>query len=148
MSLALADTSFLFALYGQDVHTAAARVRAAGFRSPLSLTILQRYELGNAVRFAAFRGAVQMKDAASILTAFESDLKAGFLIMAHCDLDEMLAEAQRLSASHTPEGGHRSFDILHVASARVLKAGEFLTFDANQRRLAKAAGLATGPGTR
>jgi predicted nucleic acid-binding protein len=145
MSPILADTSFFFALYGQDVHTAAAKARAARLGSSLSLTILQRYELGNAVRFAAFRGVIPAKDAASILTAFESDLKAGFLVMAHCDLEEVVLEAQRLSAIHTLEGGHRSFDILHVASARVLKAREFLTFDANQRRLAKAAGLVTGP---
>jgi hypothetical protein len=144
MSTILADTSF-FSLYGQDEHTVAAKGRAGRpSQSPL-LTLLQRYELGNAVRVAAFRGAISAKEAASILTTFESDLKAGFLVMAPCDLDEVVMEAQRLSANHTLEGGHRSIEILNVASARVLKAGEFLTFDANQRRLAKAAGLATGP---
>jgi predicted nucleic acid-binding protein len=37
--------------------------------------------------------------------------------------------------------GHRGFDILHVAAALQLQAAEFLTFDANQRRLANAEGL-------
>jgi hypothetical protein len=141
----LADTSFLFALYGQDAHTAVARACVSRLGSSLSLTILQRYELGNGVRFAAFRRAIPAEDAASILTAFESDLRTGFLAMVACDLEEVVMEAQRLSAIHTLEGGHRSLDILHVAGARVVRAAECLTFNTNQCRLAKAAGLVTGP---
>ena len=44
--------------------------------------------------------------------------------------------------THTVTGGHRGFDILHVATARLLRATEFLTFDANQKMLAGAEGLA------
>jgi predicted nucleic acid-binding protein len=145
MAAVFADTSFLFALYGQDAHTAAAKGRVRRLGSSLSITILQRYELGNAVRFAAFRKAIPARDAVSILTAFESDLKAGFLALTPCDLEDVVMEAERLSAIHTREGGHRSFDILHVAGARVLRAKEFLTFDANQRRLARDVGLVAGP---
>jgi hypothetical protein len=50
-----------------------------------------------------------------------------------------------LSYLHTIIGGHRSFDILHVATARVLKATLFLSFDLNQRRLAGAARVPLGP---
>jgi hypothetical protein len=39
------------------------------------------------------------------------------------------------------KGGHRGFDILHVASALVVEAECFLTFDDNQRKLAQAEGL-------
>jgi hypothetical protein len=35
----------------------------------------------------------------------------------------------------TVTGGHRAFDILHVAAAVHLGADEFLTFDSNQRKL-------------
>lgn len=42
---------------------------------------------------------------------------------------------------HTLTGGHRGFDILHVASALIVKANRFLTFDENQKKLAKAEGL-------
>ena len=45
----------------------------------------------------------------------------------------------------TVTGGHRAFDILHVAAAVHLGADEFLTFDSNQRRLALATGLKPGP---
>lgn len=49
--------------------------------------------------------------------------------------------AERLAFQHTVMRGHRSFDVLHVASALHLGASEFLTFDVNQRKLAEAEGL-------
>ena len=49
--------------------------------------------------------------------------------------------AETLSAKHTGGRGHRIVDILHVATALHLGKAEFLTFDANQRRLAAAEGL-------
>jgi predicted nucleic acid-binding protein len=145
MALTLPDASFLFALYGQDAHTAVAKAATAKLGVPLTLTMLQRYELANAVRFAAFRKVISGKDATTVLTAFEADLQAGYLVLSACDLETVVQEAQRLSAIHTVGGGHRSFDILHVAAAVVLGAGEFYSFDANQRKLAKAVGLAVGP---
>jgi predicted nucleic acid-binding protein len=57
----------------------------------------------------------------------------------------VIAEAARLSELHTLSGGHRSFDVLHVATARLLKATTFLSFDANQRKLATTGRLAVGP---
>ncbi|MFZ4765965.1 MAG: hypothetical protein ACOYMN_13525 [Roseimicrobium sp.] len=53
----------------------------------------------------------------------------------------MVDEAKRLSTLRTTTGGHRSFDILHVASALTLKATHFRTFDGNQKKLAEAEGL-------
>lgn len=145
MATLVADTSFLFSLFGNDAHTAAAHAWLRRSGLPITLNALSRYEFENALRFAAFRGAISRADALGALAAFESDLKKGNLQLAACDLDAVVAEATRLSELHTFTGGHRSFDILHVATARVLKATTFLTFDANQRTLANAARLAVGP---
>jgi predicted nucleic acid-binding protein len=54
---------------------------------------------------------------------------------------DVVSTAERLSAQHTWNGGFRAFDILHVATALHLGAMEFLTFDANQRKLAELEGL-------
>ena len=145
MAVAVADTSFLFSLFGSDAHTGAAQnwTRQAGL--PISLTFLSRYEFGNAVRFAAFRKAITQADASKSLAAFDADLKSGYLQLVPCDLSEIVGEAARLSELYTLSGGHRSFDILHVASARMLKATTFLTFDGNQRKLAAAVRLSIGP---
>jgi predicted nucleic acid-binding protein len=37
--------------------------------------------------------------------------------------------------------GHRTMDILHVATALHTAAGKFISFDENQRKLAMAEGL-------
>lgn len=145
MATVSADTSFLFSLFGSDVHTAAAQGWARQSHLPITVSVLNRYELGNAIRFAAFRKAISQADALGSLAAFETDLKSGNLQLAYCDLAAVVAEAARLSELHTLKGGHRSFDIVHVATARVLKATTFLTFDANQRKLANIARMVAGP---
>jgi hypothetical protein len=72
-------------------------------------------------------------------------LKHGILQLIPCDLAAVAAEAAQLSELHTIAEGHRSFDILHVAAARVLKAATLLTFDVSQRKLAATVRLAVGP---
>lgn len=72
---------------------------------------------------------------------FETDLNAGRLIEKVCNLADILSEAFRLSRDHTLTGGHRAFDILHVAAAKIIGATHFLTFDANQKKLAENEGL-------
>jgi len=145
MALAVADTSFLFSLFGNDGHTAAAQEWMRRSRLPISLTVLNQFEFGNAIQFAAFRKAITPNDAQASLAAFEADLKAGYLHLEPLDFSGVIAEAARLSELFTMNGGHRSFDVLHVAAARLLKASTFLSFDANQRKLALTAHLAVGP---
>jgi predicted nucleic acid-binding protein len=53
--------------------------------------------------------------------------------------------AETISKRHTITNGHRSLDNLHVATALHLGAREFLTFDANQRKLAAAEKLKVKP---
>lgn len=140
-----ADTSFLFSLFGSDAHSAAAQGWAQQTKQPIAVTALNRYEFANAIRFAAFRKVISQSDARTSLAAFDADLKHGILQLTPCDLVAVVTEAEHLSELHTAAGGHRSFDILHVATARVLKATTMLTFDVNQRKLAAAAGLVVGP---
>ncbi len=135
------DTSFLFSLYGHDVHTVAAISAVRRLRQPLVLSSLNEYELANALRFAEYRELLSAGKAAIYLADFEADISAGKLVIEVCNLSEVIADAKRLSATQTLAGGHRSFDILHVAVAIHLSAREFLTFDDNQRKLAEAEGL-------
>ena len=66
----------------------------------------------------------------------------GILQLTLCDLKAVVNEAERLSALHTLTGIHRSFDILYIATARILEATTFLTFDLHQRKLAGTVRLA------
>jgi len=141
------DTSFLASLYLVDIHTPKARARLRRIKPPeeLLLSPFHLYELPNAVRLSVFRGLRDAATGETILAAFEADLASGYFALPTCNLASVLIEARRLSASHTMTGGHRAFDILHVAAALHLGASEFLTFDTNQRKLATTVGLKPGP---
>ncbi len=135
-----ADTSFLFSLYGNDGNTLRALKWMKSCRVALTLSSMNEYELGNALRFAEFRRAIASGEAALFWAEFEADVRAGRLKIQVCNLADVVNAAKRLSA-YTLAGGHRGFDILHVAAAIQLGAERFLTFDANQKKLAKLVGL-------
>ena len=56
-------------------------------------------------------------------------------------MNEVMTEAERLSAQHSEKLGTRSLDVLHVAAALTLGLSVMLTFDVRQAALARAAGL-------
>jgi predicted nucleic acid-binding protein len=136
-----ADTSFLFSLYGNDAHSGRALAWLKDHSRPLHLTQLNEFELGNAFRFAEFKTFLKPGDAALYWENFQEDKDQGRLIVEHCNLSQVLEVAKGLSADWTLTGGHRSFDVLHVAAGLVLEASHFLTFDQNQQRLARKTGL-------
>ena len=75
------------------------------------------------------------------LAKFNSNLESGALEAARVEWVTVHTIAERLSEVHTITGRHRLIDILHVATALHLQANEYLTFDAKQKKLARAAGL-------
>ena len=61
------------------------------------------------------------------------------------DWPSVFRRAHRLSRRHAATLAVRSLDLLHVALALQMNAGEFLTFDDRQSQTAKAEGLAVLP---
>jgi predicted nucleic acid-binding protein len=135
------DTSFLYALYGNDCHSAIASQWIATVEKPIWISAFNQLEIRNALRFAEFSKRMTPGKSAAHLSLFENAIKLGRLIPSNCNLADVLAEANRISATYTLTGGHRSFDILHVAAAKIIQGTHFLTFDGNQRRLAEKTGL-------
>lgn len=76
-----------------------------------------------------------------MIAKFSEHMTQGIVKMTDCDFLSILVTGERISKSRTFTNGHRSFDILHVATAVELGAKEFLSFDANQIQLATAEGL-------
>lgn len=122
---------------------ALAWVRERG--SAVSIRDLADCELANALRFAEFSKRLRPRQAAIFRAQYEADRDSGRVRVEVCNLASVVNEAKRLSATHTLSGGHRGFDILHVAGALKLRASQFLTFDGNQKNLAEAEGLAVPP---
>jgi predicted nucleic acid-binding protein len=73
-----------------------------------------------------------------------SDLSDGkFLSRSPLTLEDIESEFDSLAARYTAREGFRTYDVIHIASARRMGSKTFLTFDSKAKKLAKLAGLKT-----
>jgi predicted nucleic acid-binding protein len=149
--IAFPDTSFLCALYVQQDNSPAAAAYFRGMPEVLRVSGLLLYEFRQSVRFQVWLNTRNNSKsypkiiAEAALAKFQANMDAGALEVVTVDWPDVYRLAETLSTRHTMAGGHRSFDVLHVATALHLGAREFLTFDANQRKLAAAEKLKVKP---
>ncbi len=145
---AFPDTSFLCALYRQQHNSERALAFMEGRSEPLPISPLLRFEFLHGIRREVFRHAndrgsgLSLSVASGVIAAFEEDFQLGRLVAVTMDLPTVVKRAETLSEGHATARGHRAFDTLHVATALTLGFAEMLTFDAQQRTLAEAEGLA------
>ena len=123
------------------MQSARAGAHFAAMKEPLHLTSLNRFELVNSIHLAMFRKVVARSAGLFALEKLDANTASGALVIVPCDWAAVHGRALKIATQHTAKGGHRGFDILHVATALELDAKEFLTFDAKQSTLAKAVGL-------
>ena len=128
---------------------AAAHFKAMSEALPVSGLLL--YEFRQRVRFQVWLHArdkakgYPQTDCDRALADLQTDLDTGAVVMVTADWPDVHRLAETISKRHTVAGGHRSLDILQVATALHLGAREFLTFDTNQRKLAAAEKLKVKP---
>ena len=145
------DTSFLCALYRQQVNSPEAAAHFKAMSEPLYVTSLLLYEFRQSSRLQVWLHAQDPKkgfcemDCERALADLQSDLDSGAVVIVPAEWAEVHQGAERLSSTHTQAAGYRALDALHVATALHLKAKEFLTFDERQRKLAIAEGLTVEP---
>jgi len=146
-----ADTSLLCALYRRQDNTDKADALVADFDEPLGISSLVAFEFRQSTRLQVFRFSnnrtqgFSKAEAEKMFSDFEEDLTSGALEVLPVDWGDVHSLAERLSARHTMAKGHRTLDVLHVATALHAGRKTFLTFDTNQAALAKAEGLVAKP---
>jgi len=86
-------------------------------------------------------GTLGKEEHRSALLRLDTLTARRFLTLREVRLRTLSAEARRLVEHFSPALPHGTLDTFHIAAARVLRCGTFLTFDRNQRRLAAAADL-------
>jgi predicted nucleic acid-binding protein len=135
------DTSFLVSLYVEEENTPLAQKFVASLSDPLPFTPFHRLEFRTALRGRVFRKILTHAQLQMAFRRSDEALLGG--ILKHIPLlwADALREAERLGEAHLTETGVRSGDLLHVASAVMLGAREFVTFDQRQTELARRAGL-------
>lgn len=145
--IAYPDTSFLCSVYRAQVHSARADAYRESMSEPLPFSSLLEFEFTQAIRLQVWlhlqdwrKGYVET-EADQMMADWESDVARGINRLVPVDHDAVLRLARTLSLKKTSVGGHRTLDLLHVATAVHLGAQDFLTFDDRQRVLAAHVGL-------
>ena len=135
-----ADTSFIFSLYVLDANSGPAAARMADVSLPILISSLGELEFLNALYLRLFRkelGPAQVETARGM---FEEDIHQGIFQLSSLT-SLVFGRAALIAQRQTPKLGTRTLDVLHVASALILNASTFYTFDRSQRALAKHEGL-------
>ncbi|SRR4051794_16889441 len=139
------DSSFLVSCYLPDANTPTAKAYLLALTVPLAFNALQALEVRNAFELGVFRGLFSAADAASAFTNLQHDVQSGRLLRTVINWPLIFRYALILSRRHSATTGARSLDILHVATAKTLRATDFISFDTRQRTLATGVGLKVGP---
>jgi predicted nucleic acid-binding protein len=149
--IAFPDTSFLCAFYRRQDNSPQAAAYFKAMPEALHVSGLLLYEFRQSVRFQVWLHArdkskgYPQADCDRALADLQADLDTGALGVVAADWQDVHRLAETMSKRRTIAGGHRSLDILHVATALHLGARIFLTFDTNQRKLAAAEKLKVKP---
>jgi predicted nucleic acid-binding protein len=149
--IAFPDTSFLCAFYRRQDNSPAAAAYFKAMPEALHVSGLLLYEFRQSARFQVWLHArdktkgYPQADGDRALADLQTDLDTGAVVVVTTDWPDVHRLAETLSKRHTMTGGHRSWDVLHVATALHLGARDFLTFDTNQRKLAAAEKLKVKP---
>jgi predicted nucleic acid-binding protein len=110
------------------------------FDPAMVLTPLTELELTNALQLRVFRKEASASEIRAARGELEKHIRSGvFSVVAMPVTAYELA--QRIALRRTIASGARTLDILHVASAVLLQAEKFWTFDSRQAELARAEGL-------
>lgn len=153
--IAYADTNFFSRVYLSLPESARADALLETARKGgcplLPITWLHQMELTNAFELSVWlskQGSgprITPEAAAIALHTFKSDLvEEQFLRGTALDVSDLLTAFEQTVARRTARHGFRTYDILHVVSARLLGCDHFFSFDARANKLAALEGLSTG----
>jgi predicted nucleic acid-binding protein len=137
---AYADTSFLVSLYVFDRNSNRASTYLREVSLPILLTPLLETEIANAFFLRMFRKESIEEQIRISSELFRKDVHEGIFELRALG-GEVFQHASQIAGRSTPRLGTRTLDLLHVASAVVLRADGFFTFDKRQAQLARTEGL-------
>ena len=123
--------------------------RSAAFMLPV--TWLHRMELANAFEISVWLGKqgghprISSQNAAVAQANFKDDLASEtFLCVETIEISALQLQFEDTVERNTAKHGFRTYDILHVVSARLLGCDHFFSFDARANKLAQIEGLKIG----
>ncbi len=149
--IAFADTSVVCALLRIQDTSPDAWAISAEVNAPFTLSTLVAFEFRQSARLQSFRFSADRtqgwsaRETERMLAQFDANIAAGAFVHGAINWPEVHALAEQYSHAHTIKRGHRTLDVIHVATAVHLRADLFCTVDRLQSELARAVGLKVRP---
>ena len=135
------DSSAVVKLYVPEAHSIKVSAFVRSLQHPILFSHLHDLEIRNGLRLKVFRGESAANAVDAALRLMDEDLRSGVLVRPDLNWLDVFRHAERPSKELSSVMGAQSLDLLHIASALILQAEDFLTFDNRQRAAAKKAGL-------
>jgi len=135
------DTSVIVKLYIREKHSLDVSNWLKENNEAIPLTTFHELEFNNAINLKKFRTEITTDEIRLIMTKFAEHESKGVFYRPQTSWTDTFKYAVDLSRKHTSKTGSRVLDNLHVASALLIKADRFLTFDARQSKLAALSGI-------
>lgn len=147
-----ADTNFIVRWYLPMAESVDADDQMGALRNngtpALPLTWLHRIEVTNAFQMSVFQSRLSarqprhtLEQAMAAFATFRADAAAGMFLQSVPLPEKLEAQFEELSLRHTARHGFRTYDLLHVSSALLLKCDTFWSFDPKASKLAALEGL-------
>jgi predicted nucleic acid-binding protein len=109
----------------------------------IPISRLVELEMENALQALCFRGRIHPVQLAAAKQLIRELFLAGRFRRIGLSLDKIAAETLALAPEITRATGCRTLDLMHVATAKLLDAVEFVSTDKRQLKAAAACGLKT-----
>ena len=136
------DTSAVLALVLKDKHGKSAAGQALRTDVHHVTTPLVVLEAENKLNALVWQKEITREAGACTMVARERFFAARLITVRNVKEARLIAaEGRRMIRHFSSERPHKTMDLIHVASVRLLRAEGFFTFDSNQSALAKAAGF-------
>jgi predicted nucleic acid-binding protein len=136
------DTSAVLALVLKDKHGKSAAGQALRTDVHHVTTPLVALEAENKLNALMWQKEIAREAGVRAMESLERLFASRLITVRNVKEARLIAaEGRRLIRHFSSERPHKTMDLIHVASARLLRAEGFFTYDANQSSLAKAAGF-------
>lgn len=135
------DTAILLKIFCEEENSDKADALVKSYSLPILFTPLHEVELKTSLRNKCARGEISQKSLKEVVSWIDADIRRGKLEETDLDWKNVFRKTELISKEYAAKTFARTLDILHVASACILKVKYFCSFDKRQRLLAGKMGL-------
>jgi len=137
------DTGVALKLVIEEPLSPVVREFVARRRVPVPFSRLIEVEIENALQALLFRQEITGEQLAGARALVAGLVRRGQFQKIDLSLEKIATETLSLASVVTSQTGCRTLDLMHVATAKLLGVGEFVSTDKRQIKAAKLCGLHT-----